>query len=61
MAVEYTCLDCGHRFPWSSTDRPEALCPRCGSSDLESNPWLLGHDHADGLADEDHFFSGLSV
>jgi len=41
---EYTCLDCGHSFSWSSV-LGDPRCPRCGSTRLRANPWLFGTDH----------------
>ena len=61
MGEEHLCGACQHTFPWYPSDGPTPCCPRCGSSHVEKNPWLLYQSDAEGLTDEDHFLAGLSV
>ena len=61
MGTEYTCLSCGHQFPWFPSDGPAATCPRCGGAELERNLWLLSRTGTEGLSEEDHFLAGLAV
>ena len=61
MGDEHLCRACQHTFPWYPSDGPTPNCPRCGSPDVEKNPWLLYQSDAEGLTDEDHFLAGLSV
>ena len=61
MGDEYHCRACHHTFPWYPSGGPAPCCPRCGSLNVEKNPWLLSQSGADGLTDEDHYLAGLSV
>ncbi len=56
QSTEYTCKECGHGFGVSCHAKEEELCcPRCGCTELEHNPYLLGGPDADGLSPEDYF------
>ena len=61
MGDEHLCCACQHTFPWYPSDGPTARCPRCGSPNVEKNPWLLCQGNAEGLTDEDHYLAGLAV
>jgi len=49
---ELECVACGHSFR-STVPVDQAECPRCWSTRLKSNPWLLLTDAAD-LSEEDY-------
>ncbi len=56
---EYKCSECEHdfnRFPWTEE---KIRCPRCGSDEVEHNPYLLGTCSADLLTSEDYFAVAL--
>ncbi len=52
---EFKCKQCEHDFNKSPWMGEEIKCPRCGSKDLETNPYLLGSDSAEGLTPEDYY------
>jgi putative FmdB family regulatory protein len=60
-AEEYCCKACGHRFPWFAAEKGEPGCPRCGSTKLERNIWLLGGPGHQGLEVEDYCDALLAV
>jgi hypothetical protein len=56
---DYKCTQCGHDFgkaPWLDE---EIRCPRCGSEQVETNPYLLGTGSAEELTPEDYFAVAL--
>ena len=61
MADEHLCRSCGHLFPWRPANGPAPVCPRCGSPQVDANPWLLCQSEAEGISHQDHFMAGLVV
>ena len=56
---EYTCKQCGHDFSWGPWMDKEIICPRCGNKGIETNPYLLGTESAEGLTAEDYYAVAL--
>lgn len=52
---EFTCKQCGHSFDkLPGTEEKDVRCPRCGSEQLERNPYLLGTPDAADLTLDDY-------
>ena len=62
QAPEYKCKVCGHVFDVHSEDgQEEAIrCPRCGSDQIERNPYLFGSPDAE-LTPEDYFAAAMKL
>ena len=56
---EYKCTQCEHDFSWGPWMDKEIRCPRCGNEEVETNPYLLGTDSAEGLTVEDYYAVAL--
>ena len=54
MNPKYRCTKCKHEFE-KLEHEGELRCPRCGSTELEENRFLLGTSSAEGLTYEDYF------
>ena len=59
--TEYQCKECGHSFDRLVKDSEEVRCPRCGSDELERNPFLLGSCSVDELTEEDYFAAAMEL
>jgi len=70
QAPEYKCKVCGHTFDVlkdatlslsKDGDYEEAVrCPRCGSDQVERNPYLFGSPDAE-LTPEDYFAAAMQL
>ena len=52
---EYKCIECGHDFGPMPGAGEGLHCPRCGSGQIEHNPYLFGSPNAEDLTPEDYF------